>query len=343
MTEGEPAAAATLVHSVTGAPPCYTRPAMPIIYVAGAEPGVGSTAAAGGLALALRRRGIDADPLKVALDDDRARADARVLSDAVGSHTPQLLNASDTDAAAEELAEAAAGARVLVVDGLPLSDASAHLAARVGARVVGVQPYGVEPAPWRAAFGDALAGVLVNRRARYAEHDAATRLAPRLEAEHAPVLAIVPEDRRMLAVSVNEAAERLTATFYAWPSEGARLIDRFIIGGLIAEWGGNYFGRYPDQAVIVRGGRTDIQMAALNFPLACLILSACAQPPQYVQQRAQAQRVPLMTVDAETLAVADTLEDLTRCATVHHPDKLRRFADLLQGAPGWAVVEAAAA
>ena len=316
---------------------------MSILYVAAAEPGAGATAAAGGIALALRRRGVRAHALKVAADDDRARADARVLADALGEEAAPPIDPADTDAAANALAQAAANAAVLVVDGLPLSDASADLAARVDARVVGVQPYGAETAPWRAAFGAALTGVLVNRRTRYAEHDAAARLAPRLEAEGAPVLAVVPDDRRMLAVSVGEAAERLAATFYAWPSEGARLIDRFIIGGLIAEWGGNYFGRYPDQAVIVRGGRTDIQMAALNFPLACLILTACEQPPQYVRQRAQAERVPLMTVSAGTLALADALEDLCLRANIHHPDKLRRFADLLEGAPGWDALEAAAA
>ena len=316
--------------------------AMPIIYIAGAAPGAGATAVAGGLALALRRRGVDAAAVKVAADGDGG-ADARVLADALGVEDAQPLNAADADAAAEALSAAAASTGALVVDGLPLSDASVDFAARIGARVVGVQPYGVEPADWRTAFGGALTGVLVNRRARYAEHDAATRLAPRLEAEGAPVLAVVPDDRRMLAVSVSEIAEALSADFYAWPSEGARLIDRFIIGGLIAEWGGNYFGRYPDQAVIVRGGRTDIQMAALNFPLACLILTACEQPPQYVRQRAQAERVPLMSVAEGTLAAAAALEALTERAAVHHPDKLRRFADLLEGAPGWAAIEAAAA
>lgn len=313
---------------------------MPILYVAAAEPGAGATAAAGGVALALRRRGVNAAAAKVAPPDDRARADARVLANALGAEAAPLIDPADAAAAANAIAEAAA---VLVVDGLPLSEASADLAARVGARVVGVQPYGAETAPWRATYGDALTGVLVNRRTRYAEHDATARLAPRLEAEGAPVLAVVPDDRRMLAVSVGEAAERLSATFYAWPSEGARLIERFIIGGLIAEWGGNYFGRYPDQAVIVRGGRTDIQMAALNFPLACLILTACEQPPQYVRQRAQAERVPLMTVTDGTLAVADALEDLSLRANVRHPDKLRRFADLLESAPGWDALESAAA
>ena len=96
------------------------------------------------------------------------------------------------------------------------------------------------------------------------------------------------------------------------------------------EWGGNYFGRFSKQGVIVRGGRIDIQMSALNFPMSCMLLTACSNPQQYVQQRAEAQGVPLMFVDEGTMEVANSMASIAESVNVHHPDKITRFSELIR-------------
>ena len=333
---------------------------MTVVYVAGARPGAGSTAVAASLAAAWRRRGrtVAADK-PVALAEDSA--DAELLAEAASS-TPVgaslvasngALEATLLQAAAKRVEPLARGSDVVVIDGLPLAvgggkalEASGDLARRLDAKVLGVLPYersltGAAAAPWRDAFGDALIGLVVNRQTRYAAHDVATRLAPQLEAEGAPVVGVLPEERVMLAPTVRQVVDCLDATLYAGASGVGRLVEHFLIGGLITEWGGNYFNRLPNQAVIVRGGRTDIQMAALNFPLNAMLLTGCSEPPQYVHQRAESLDVPLAVTAHDTPATVEALEAIAGEVTVHHPEKIASAIEAISEAIDWGVLEAA--
>ena len=113
------------------------------------------------------------------------------------------------------------------------------------------------------------------------------------------MLGVLPEERLLLAPTVQQAAEHLGGTYFTNEDSGGELIEHFLIGGLITEWGGNYFARLPNQAVVVRGGRIDIQMSALNFPLNALFLTGCETPSQYVYQRADELDVPLIATKTE--------------------------------------------
>ncbi|MYB83734.1 MAG: hypothetical protein F4X54_03110, partial [Chloroflexi bacterium] len=139
-----------------------------------------------------------------------------------------------------------------------------------------------------------------------------------------PVLGVLPEERLLLAPTVQQAAEHLGGTYFAGEDGGGELIEHFLIGGLITEWGGNYFGRLPNQAVVVRGGRIDIQMSALNFPLNALFLTGCETPSQYVYQRADDLDVPLIAVGSNTHDTAAALESLSDAVSVHHAAKAER-------------------
>ncbi|MBM3939532.1 MAG: phosphotransacetylase family protein [SAR202 cluster bacterium] len=324
---------------------------MGVLYIAGSRPGAGATATAMGIAGALRARGHRVVAIKPLSTRD-GDADAALLAGAaaVTSLTVVAEGASrELLAAAETRVRAVAkDADVTVVEGLPLTvEGTAAFAERLQATVIGVVPYAralgqADASVWRAAFGTRLAGVVINRRTLYGQHDASERLASELTAAGVPALGIVPEDRLLLAPTVGQIASRIGAAYFTAPQESERLVEHFMIGGLFLEWGGNYFGRYPNQAVIVRGGRADLQMSALNFPLACLILTGVKQPPQYVSSRAEEQDVPLLVVGTPTLETAAVLQDLPRSATIHHPAKAER-ASLLFGQYGkWAGLTAAA-
>ena len=322
---------------------------MSVVYVAGAQPGAGATATAAALATLWRRAGRRVALVKPTALDGGA-SDARLFDDIDGTSHPTPVQPGELDQAAKAVEAAASQADVVLVEGLPLLDGdgqatqTGELARLTGGTVVGVEPYssasaGDVAARWRDAFGDALAGLVVNRLPRYAGHDGATVLSPGLEAAGVATLALVPEDRRMLAPTVRQLADHLDATFFTWPSEDGRLVEHLLIGGLIMEWGGNYFGRFEHQAVIVRGGRTDIQMSALNFPMSCLVLTGCTEPPQYVYQRARAEEVPLMVVERGTMEVAAALESIHERVSVHHAAKVERFAQLLESRADAAVLD----
>lgn len=313
---------------------------MSVVYVAGSRSGAGATAIACGLAALRRdaRRSVAlVKPLSAPGD-----ADPALFETLGGSAATATIEGAPSDAQLDEAArivkEAASGADDVIVEGPPLNGgdgaladggASGALARRIGAPVVAALPYertldGGVCATWRAAYGELLAGCVINKRIRYAEHDACARLAPELTREGMPVFGALPEERLLLAPAVGQAAAHLDGVYFAGVDGADALIEHFLIGGLIAEWGGNYFGRLPNQAVLARGGRMDIQMSALNFPLNALFLTGCEAPAQYVQQRAEELDVPLIAVRRDTHEAAAALETLSESVTFHHPAKAER-------------------
>ena len=96
------------------------------------------------------------------------------------------------------------------------------------------------------------------------------------------------------------------------------------------DWGTIYFGRHEDKAVVVRGDRPDIHLAALSTPTACLVLTGGHQPIPYVYKEAEQREVPLLVVDGDTVSTVEALGTLSRLATVHHMSKVERFGQLLQ-------------
>ena len=317
---------------------------MGIVYLAGQTSGSGVTAVAAGLAASWRSTGKRVSlvkPLSTAGDSDPA-----FFAELGGSSDTETIDGDtatiDGDPAPEliehavRLVQALDGSSdIVVVEGLPLDiDSSPVLAEGLNARVIGVIPYarslGGETADaWRGAFGSQLAGLLVNKRTLYAEHDVAARLLSELAGDGVSAFGALPEDRLLLAPTVQQVVDCLGGVYFTAPDGAGALIEHFLIGGLITEWGGNYFGRLPNQAVIVRGGRIDIQMSALNFPLSALILTGCDTPSQYVYQRADDLDAPLIAVSQNTHETAAALESLSAAVTVHHPDKARRAAELL--------------
>ena len=337
---------------------------MGVLYVAGQSPGAGATAVCAALATQWQRSGkrvLIHEPLT--LDARIPEADlelfARITGQPQGRFKTQPLENRRLDSAlgnalSAEVAGLAKEADVVVIHGLPMTDtqgapveASAMLAQRLGATVLGVLAYepeghGALAETWQEAFGVSLAGLIVNGRTRYAGHLMETEVISAIQQAGTQLLGFVPEDRTMLAPTVLQVADHLQARLLTHPSEHQRLVEQFIIGGLIMEWGGNYFGRFPRQAVIVRGGRIDIAMAALNFPMSCMVLTECSDPSQYVYQRADEQDVPLMAVTQNTMETANALETIDQQVSFHHPSKVERFTELLAGALDWATVNHAA-
>ena len=307
---------------------------MGVVQIAGFRPGAGATTVACGLASLLRSQG-----RRVALVKPLSSpgdADPAFLASLGGSAETVAVDGPPSPEQVAQAAQivqgAAASTDVVVVEGPRLAEetaASADLARDTGAVVIGVLEYerslGASVCgSLRGAFGDLLAGCVVNKRTRYAGYDTSARLVVELAEGGLPVVGVLPEERLLLAPTVQQVAEHLDGTYFAGEDGGGELIEHFLIGGLITEWGGNYFGRLPNQAVVVRGGRIDIQMSALNFPLNALFLTGCETPSQYVYQRAEELDVPLIAVKRNTHETAAALESLNGAASVHHTAKAER-------------------
>jgi len=249
------------------------------------------------------------------------------------------LSSLSLDTALATFRQVSSGTDVAVVEGLsgldaPVGDASRRLADGLDARVVVVIGYtpdlGVEEAQEaKQVFGDRLAGVVINGVTKYKTREVKTHLSQNIESEGVKVLAVIPEDRRLLGVTVGQIAHHLNGRFLNWEEKKDNFVEHYLIGGMVLDWGVLYFERFENKAVIVRGNRPDVQMATLRTPTSCIVLTGGHPPIQYVDYEADQEEVPLIQVETDTLTTAAALESLQEKSLFDHPIKHARFLELM--------------
>ena len=183
---------------------------------------------------------------------------------------------------------------------------------------------------WRSALDDRLLGVVVNGLTRYRGHDALHRLTPQMRSQGLAPLGVIPEDRSLLSVTVGGLASHLGGRFILHDDEDSGLVEHIMIGCMGMDPGTLYFGLHRNKAVVVRGDRPDVQMAALATPTACMVLTMGIPPIEYVLNEADLEGVPLIVVDSGTLDTMDALATVQSGARFDHPAKLERMADLVR-------------
>ncbi len=179
------------------------------------------------------------------------------------------------------------------------------------------------------AYGGRIAGVVINCVPPYRGHTVDQGLAAGIGTAGVQVLGVVPEDRTMITVTVQQLADHLGARWVQEPVNTDAHLDRFLIGGNIMDSGTTYYGRYSNQAVIVRAERPDIQLASLMEDTKCLVLTGGGDPTEYIKAEAMQRDVPLMVVDDTTLDAAEALAGVIDRATPHSLRKVERFRELL--------------
>lgn len=333
---------------------------MSVLYVTSDVPGAGKTALCGALAQILISRGESVAIIKPVAIRKRGREDhdQDFFSQLVGHTTsdawPQVLS-STTDLTKElveniqrTVGKMVAQVKSVIVEGPPLTDGiedlsgiSCSLAQALNAQTVALLRYTPQMSvdtlpPFGELFGQSMLGVVLNQITRYKKREVQMNLIPSLETRRGisprtavRVLGAIPEDRRMLAVTVGQLVNHIDGRFISGEERENKLVENIMIGGLVLEWGINYFGRFENKAVMVRGDRPDIQMAALDTPTSCLILTGGIDPTQYVSYESKEEEVPLVVVDLDTHQSAARLETLYERASVHHPEKLEVFQGLL--------------
>lgn len=143
-------------------------------------------------------------------------------------------------------------------------------------------------------------------------------------------LAVIPESRGMLSVTVEQLAEHLGGQWVLDPVNADAPVERFMIGGNIMDAGPTYFGRYANQAVITRVERPDIQMACMGENTKCLVLTGPGEPTEYIKAEALKRDVPLIQVRSNTLATVESLAGLLDKADARTAAKASHFAGMLE-------------
>ncbi len=318
---------------------------MAVLYVASDSSGAGKTAFCATLAKFLSDKGkkVGLFKLEGSVDDGRGadvEAYQKLLGkDSVAVKSGKLGSTGKRDAATQAVGKMASELDAVLVEGLSGLDdkASGEFANAVNARTIVVTGYrpdltAKDLSPAKDLFGKGLLGVVINGWTRYAGTRMRQSLLPSLESEGLHVLGAVPEDRRLLGLSVNQLADHLHGRYVGRMEEemGNYLVEHFLIGGWILDWGVNYFSTRDHKAVIARGDRPDIQMSALATHTSCLVATGGKEPLEYVLYEAEEEEVPIIVVQTDTLSTASALEAIMEGANFDHPLKLGRLQELMQ-------------
>ena len=321
---------------------------MAVLYVASLGEGAGKTALCVSLASEAAARGAKAalfkplagQGLSPSADPD-AGIYARLLGQTVEGWPVDMesdgLDEDTLGRIAAAFAPVSASADSVIVEGsYGLSDEeTARLAEALDASVLIVAAYddalsAASFAAWRERLGGRLAGVLVNGCTLHMAHEASSNLVPSLEAEGLNPLGLIPEDRRLLGVTVRQIADHLNGRFIACEERSHALVEHLMVGGLGMDSGEYYFSHRSDKAVIARGDRPDLHMSALATPTACIVLTKGIEPIEYVQYEAEAEEVSVMVVETDTLETMGAVGALIDRARFDHPSKVERYRTLLE-------------
>lgn len=286
---------------------------MPSVIFASVAPAAGKSAIAAAVAEL------------IAADGRAVVASSSLQGDGEPAENVEYVDASDADGLPQPLPDA-----IGIFEGRAGgSDADVADAERLDALVVLVAGFGDDVVKHAARYGDRLAGVVWNKVPRYRTHDLKAACAELADAG-VKCLGYLPEDRALAAHSLAEIAELIGADTVVESRAADPLIETFLIGGLVLDWGPTYFDSEPETCVIVRSGRPDVQISALQSDnTRAVVMTGGGKPIDYVYYEARAKNIPLLVAKDDTEQVMARLDD-SEPSGFSHRRKQARMQELLR-------------
>ncbi len=144
------------------------------------------------------------------------------------------------------------------------------------------------------------------------------------------VLAILPEVRSLLGVTVEELAGILGGEILCSPEGTGGIVENIMLGAMTPDSGIDYFNRKANKAAVIRGERADMQLAALQTSTKCLVLTNNVKPLLTVISQAEERHVPIVVVKQDTSATIAGIEEALAKVSFRSAQKLRKFEGILE-------------
>ena len=179
-------------------------------------------------------------------------------------------------------------------------------------------------------IGDRLAGVVFNRVRDTALDPLERDAIPFLESRGVSVFGVIPHQRDLAGVLVDELAAELGAERLTSGTPDA-FVERFLVGAMGGDEALRHFRRTRNAAVITGGDRVEIHTAAIEAPsVNCLVVTGGHRPSQSVLGRAEQAGLPVLAVNADTLSTVERAEDVVRSGRTRDAETVRRMRQLLE-------------
>ncbi len=205
-------------------------------------------------------------------------------------------------------------------------EASRQVAVALDARVIIVEPYSEKLSAATLNykdFGEYLLGVVVNKTPR-------SRLSAQFGGGGVDILGVLPEDRVLLGLTVGELAEHIQGEILNSAEKASELVEDFMLGAMTVDSGLDYFGRKDNKAVVVRGDRSDMQLAALETSTRCLVVSGDVPPIHTVLRSANDKGIPIILTKGDINSTVNSIELALGKTRFNHEKKLPRLSEIME-------------
>ncbi|MBM4447092.1 MAG: phosphotransacetylase family protein [Chloroflexi bacterium] len=178
-------------------------------------------------------------------------------------------------------------------------------------------------------LGQRLLGIIINFVPKSKMETARQNLTASFQKAGIKVLGILPEVRSLLGVSIGELVKILEGELLTFPENNDEIVENILVGAMTLDSGIDYFNRKQNKAAVIRGERSDMQLAALETSTKCLILTNNLKPSRPVISQAEEKHVPIIVVKQDTPAAIACIEEALTKASFRSPRKLDTFGNVL--------------
>ena len=142
---------------------------------------------------------------------------------------------------------------------------------------------------------------------------------PLVEEKGFNVLGVMPCQVEISAPTVNEFFDILNGELIAAPDHMNRLVEDVVVGTMTIESALSYLRRAPNKALVTGGDRSDMALTALETSTSVIIFTGGLYPDVRVLSRAEEKGVPVILVHEDTFTTIENLQSVYRSI---HPQNL---------------------
>jgi hypothetical protein len=155
------------------------------------------------------------------------------------------------------------------------------------------------------------------------------KVAPYFERKCIRVLGVIPRNRSLQTITAKEIADGVNGQVLAGKNNLDVTVENIVVGAMSPDSAIKVFRRKHNRAVITGGDRADLQMAALEARMRCIILSGNLYPAAPVLGRAEELGIPVILSADDTATLIDRMEHLLKSVRVKNIQKIDLLKNMI--------------
>jgi len=309
------------------------------LYVTSLAEGGGKTAVCAGLARHLADDGKKVGFLKPITQGD-VDSDALLMKDLLSldeapvKMCPVVGDAGESPAVVKQAyGQVSEGKDVVIVEGASeANEVARDMAELLDARVIivgGPIELTQNTAVVCELFGERLLGVVVNKVPASQVEQVRGQVTTAFGEAGIEVLAVLPEDRALFGLTVGELAACANGEMLNSADKSGEVVENVMLGAMTVDTGPLYYGRKDNKVAVLRSERADMQLAVLQTPTRCLLLSGQVRPLPQIMGEAEHKGVPIVMAQDDVATIVSSIEE-AMSVTRFSAGKLPRLTEIME-------------